>query len=293
MTILIIDAYNMHAKYYFVNKDKGFVDPAITGSTRFISLIYRNIDKYSSIYVVLDSNKASHDKKKLFPEYKEGRSNKEEVFKNFEDFLVIISKLPKLKIIKNNEREADDIIACIALSKCKKEKIIIYSSDKDFAQLVALHENILWSNSYKDGEFIITSDQEIFEKFKDSKKNCLTDRLKDIIKWRVFLGDGSDGIPPAIPRLPKTKIKEVINVWEEDYLDDKILGEIITRIDDENLRLKLAENFSNIIRNYKLMSLKECIKDFKLQKFTKCVNINVDEESYTELFKKYKINNLT
>ena len=289
MTILLIDAYNFYCKFYFVNKDKGFVDPSIEGCSQFMSLLYRNIDDYSKIYFVLDSSKVNHDKKKLFPGYKEGRSDKKEVFKNFNDFLGLISKLPKLYMIRNAELEADDIIAHIALSKCDKEEVIIFSSDKDFAQMVCLSKNILWATNYKEGKFLKLSESEILDKFKDSKKVRLTENLNELIKWRTFLGDASDAIPSAIRGLRKEKIREILNVWEEDYLNENLLGEIITRLDDMDLKMKIAENFTDIIRNYTLMNLNS--GNFKLKKLTKRISVNISNEACESLIKKYKLDN--
>jgi hypothetical protein len=166
MTVLIIDAFNMWVRFHYVNKDKGYVDPALSGCVQFMELIYKNIDQYDKIYVVLDSDKANHDKKKMQEDYKDGRESKKELFKNFNDYLTIISKLPKLHIITNAYREADEIIAHIALSMCKKNRIIIYSNDKDFVHLKPLSKNILLSSNYKDGEFKILTNEQILDKFK-------------------------------------------------------------------------------------------------------------------------------
>ena len=291
MTVLIIDMYNAWLKYHFINKDKGYIDPAVYGCTQLLSLIYRNIEDYSNIYVVLDSDEGSKDKKELYPEYKKGRSDKKEAFKNFDDFLGIISKLPKLSIISNKYREADDIISYIAQNKCRKEKVIIYSSDKDFAQLVSLHENIKWATNFKDGKFLELSHEEILSKFKDSKKEKLTNKLGEITKWRIFNGDPSDGINAPIKGLSTKDKRKIIALWYEDYLNMDILGDIIVRLDDFdlNLRFKIAENFDQVLINYKLVSLKECSKDFKLKKFTKCVKVSISKEEYLKLLDSYSL----
>jgi 5'-3' exonuclease len=244
---------------------------------------------------VLDSSKVNHDKKKLFPGYKEGRSDKKEVFKNFNDFLGLISKLPKLRIIRNIELEADDVIAHKALTWCNEEEVIIFSSDKDFAQMVSLSKNIYWATNYKEGKFLKLSDSEILDKFTVTKKSGdgknikirYTENIKEIIKWRTFLGDTSDKIPPAIRGLRKEKIREILNVWEESYLDENLLGEIITRLDDTGLRMKLAENFTDIIRNYNLMNLNS--DNFKLKKFTKRITVNISNEACESLTRKYNL----
>ena len=289
MTVLIIDAFNLYVRMHYPNLDGGHVDPSIYGCTYLMELIYKNIDLYDKIYIVLDSDKANHDKKKMQEDYKDGRESKKELFKNFNDYLTIISKLPKLQIITNEYREADEIIAHIALSMCKNNRVIIYSNDKDFVHLKPLSKNILLSSNYKDGEFKILTNEQILDKFKDSKKERLTEDIKEVIKWRTFIGDSSDNISSAIKNLPKKKIKEIISAWEEDNLDDAVLANIIMRLDNMELKMKIAENFEKILMNYKLMYLGECYKDFKLKKFTKRVNMSIEKDNYLELLEKYKL----
>lgn len=288
-TVVLVDMYNLYCRLYYPNLDKGYADPSIYGCTYMLQLIYGNLQKYKKIYVVLDSSKVNHEKSKLLDSYKSGREDKKDLFKNFNDFLKIISKLPNLEIVTNEFREADEIIAHIALKLSRKYKVIIYSNDKDFIHLQPLSSNILLSSNFKEGNFKILQEEEILQKFKDSKKEKLTEDIKEIIKWRVFVGDASDSISSAIKGLRKEKIKEIIALWEEDYLDDKVLSNIIINIKDNNLKMKVAENFEKILLNYKLMYLGSCDKDTMLKNYTKKVNINISNEEYIKLLDKYQL----
>ena len=295
--ILLIDAYNMYVRMFYPNSTGGYVDPSIYGCIRMMRLIYENIYKYDKVYIVLDSDRINHDKNKMFEEYKDGRESKKELFKNFNEFLGILSKLPKLEIVRNIYREADEVIAHIALNKCENNKVIIYSNDKDFCQLTSIDSNILLATNFKDGNFITLSNEDILDKFTVTKKSKdgekikirYTENIQEIIKWRTFVGDSSDNISPAIKGLRKDKIKIIIDNWKEDYLNDDILANIIMRLDDMDLKMKIAENFKTILLNYELMNLSKCGKDFKLRKYTKKININVSRENYLNLLSVYNL----
>jgi 5'-3' exonuclease len=289
--ILIVDTSWLYNLYYYVNKDKGYKDPAVHGVIYFLTLLHRNIDKYKQIFFVLDGEHACEDKKKLLPTYKEGRSDKTEVYKNFNDFLKLISKYPKTTIIKNDVKEADDIIAYLAIQYAQQNEVILYSGDKDLIQLAGISDNIKITSKYSSGSFEFLANTEIFQKFKNSKKEDFsrisTDK-KDILKYRVLSGDTSDNIS-GIYRLSDVNKKKIIQAWLEDDLNDRILAEIILRIEDMNLRHKIAENFDIILRNWELMDLGHVCTNYKVKKFTKKINIEITEEDLQILIKNYNL----
>lgn len=290
--ILVIDTLNIYVRYCYANLKNNYLDGALYGTVYFLSLLYRNIDDYSKIYFVLEGNSEENFRKKLFSEYKSNRKSNPEIIKNFNDFLKLLSKFPNSSIVKSNcGFEADDVISCIALNHAKKNKVIIYSNDKDFCQLCS-NENIKLSNQYRDGKFILLTDEEIFNKFKDSKNQPLTDNMKDIIKWRIFLNDTSDNIPAPIKGLRKNSIKKIIEVWKEDKLSDKILGDIIIKlgeIGEDSLKWKIAENFDKIILSYRLSNLGYCGGHIALKESIKKLNINVSNEEIIEICNKYDL----
>lgn len=293
-TYLIVDISCFYVKYYHVNRENNCVDGGISGFTYFLELLYRNIRDFKHIYFVLDTNKEFHDKKESYTDYKSGRENKDKIFENFNDFLTLLTLYPNSSIVRNPLYEADDVIAALALMHGKANKVIVYSVDKDMIQLNGKNENIKVSNQYKQGKFIELSDEDIFNKFKNSKKQnfseFMSDRKSDIIKYRTFKGDSSDNIKPAIYKLPEKTIKYIINIWEEDYLDDEVLGNIILRTEDMSLRHKIAEHFDNILLNYKLMDLTHCNTDHKLMKNIKKIKLIADKDKILTICSKFGLN---
>ena len=285
--VLIIDTLNMFMKFYHVNKDSGVYDPGIYGSIYFLYLVLRNKEKYGKIYLVLEGK--NKNKYELYPQYKEGRESKHEALKNFDDFLKLISKF-NINIVENKFRECDETIAYLALNHRHKSPVIVYSNDKDFIQLAAF-KNIFISEKFEKGEFKILSQEEMYVKFKNNKdehyNKFMSENLSTLILYRTFKGDKSDNIN-SIKLLTKD-IKEIINVWEEDDLNDRILSNIILRLDDMKLKMKIAENFSEILRNFQLMNLGKCGSGIMFRKHTKNLKINVSGKEHSGLVRKYAV----
>jgi len=293
---LLVDTSWLFTKYFFVNRDlqtkEGLKTGHFYGFLYFVELLYRNIRRYKKIIFVLDRDKKLYDKINEYTGYKKGRESKKELYKNFDDFLALLSIFPNSCIIRNVYAEADETIAYISLNYCNKNKVMIYSGDKDFIQLLGVSENISLSNTYKNGVFVKMTDEEIWNKFKNSKKENFTrisENKKDILKYRVFKGDTSDNISGAIKGLKDSYIKNIISVWEEDYLDQDVLANIIIKLDSKDLKFKLAENFDNVLLNYKLMDLTHLKNNSKLQKNTKKINVKADKELLKKLLSKYEL----
>jgi 5'-3' exonuclease len=293
---IVVDTSWLYNRYYYVNKDKGHKDPAIYGVCYFLELLYRDIDRYKEVYFVLDTSRANHDKSSGFDGYKEGRADKSDLLKNFDDFLKILSKYPKVKILKNMYREADDVISALSYTLSKKGRVIVYSGDKDLLQLKSLSDDIHISNSYKGGDFVLLKREEIFEKiFKQANKKIKVftpenTPYSNLLKYRVFRGDASDNIKPPIPRITDVDISKIFSVWEEDYLDDAVLGDIIIRLDGEEvLKHKIAGAFEEILKIYNLVNLTHSHKDKKVLGHTKKVSTGIDNSTFISLLEEYKL----
>lgn len=283
---LLVDLSWLYVRYFFVEANKIYKDPSIYGVIYFLELLHKNIDKYKQIIFVLDGDSELNEKYKLLKSYKEGRSDKTEVYKNFNDFLKLISVFPNSCIVRNIYKEADETLSYLAMNYSKKGKTLVYSGDKDMLQLFCFN-NVQISNTYKEGKFILLTEQDIVNKFKNSKKEVILRKADEILKYRTFRGDSSDKIKSAIKGIQDKVIMQIIDVWYEDYLDQDVLASIILRIEDEALRHKIAANFDNIILNYKIMDLLHPDKDYKLRSETKKLKVNVSKEELNALTDKY------
>ena len=136
----------------------------------------------------------------------------------------------------------------------------------------------------KDGKILTLTDDEVLSKFKNSKKEPL-DKVENVLKYRVFKGDSSDKISSAVKGLKDDVIRQIINLWKEDYLDEDVLLMLIGRIEDRKIQERLIENKNNILRNYTLMNLNCERKD--LLEGAKYLTPKVSEEE----LKRWKVKN--
>ena len=91
-------------------------------------------------------------KLELFPDYKDGRSKKYNVHKDFQSLSALFQGKKTFKFIEREDTEADDIIAVLAKHLASKGKdVVIYTGDNDMLPLL-VNPNIRISRSFKDGK---------------------------------------------------------------------------------------------------------------------------------------------
>lgn len=148
---------------------------------------------------------------KLFPAYKTNRDVKvltaaEQKTKDFimaqKDMVNDLMLALGIPYISVAGLEADDLIGIIA-RQCKKGKWtpIVYSSDKDFLQLIC--KGITVIRPTPGGKLEEAGDNHVFELF-----GCTVD---DVLKVRAIAGDTGDGIPPAVHRIGTKRAVVLVN----------------------------------------------------------------------------------
>ena len=211
--------------------------------------------------------------------YKQNRDKEEkhEVYENLNAVISALSEDGKLTFIRAWGYEADHVIAYLAEKYCDSKAILIYSGDKDLLQLT-YHKRIKVSDKFEKGSFLVKTDCEIYNKFKNSKGEDFTrisEDKRDILKYRVLKGDPSDNLKPVFPRIKDKEIAEIIkNYWidHEDFSSErafKIIEDL--KWDNPKLAEKLQESVDNWVRNYNLMNL-HGIKDLQIKRIGKKVN---------------------
>ena len=244
---------------------------ALTALTGFFETMLRYY-KTDKAIAVLDSSEITKNKE-VFPQYKgkriENKGLKEGLLKALPS---LISKFNKsISFVKAPTYEADQVIAYLTKKHYDEREVIIHSGDKDLIQLTSF-PNVYISDKFEKGSFILKTDDELFEKFKNSKgedfKRISTNK-KDILKFRTLRGDSSDNIPAVFLRIKDTDIVDIIkNYWVTDVpLSEEIIEGIIGNIRDNNEKLasKLLESKEAWLRNYKLMDLLN-LEDIKIKK---------------------------
>ncbi len=216
---------------------------------KMIKTVFSNVRKFSCSGVVIACDSKNVWRKDIYPLYKEGKSDYEDVYHDdvivaanmFKDFFTNQTACYVLEVPRT---EADDIIAVWCQESRGVENVIL-SSDKDFIQLID-ERTSLYSIQQKKFRTIpedSSVEYELFEK-------CIRGDM------------GNDNITSAYPRIRKTKIIEAYN---NDYellnTINHILpsGERVGDLFERNLKLidltqqpaEIREEIKTSINNYR------------------------------------------
>ena len=274
---ILIDFSWVYNRYYFVASTKISKEENVSSELRsmLIQFFLKIVIAYNNaeIYAVLDSPTTTLHNFQIFKGYKQNRDKegKKKVYASLKEIILNIREsVPEISFIKARGYEADQVIAYI--SNNTKGKVVIFSGDKDLLQLT-VYKNVYVSNKFENGKFILLSDKEIFEKFKNSKGEDFT-RIStnkiDILKYRTLKGDTSDNLSPVFPRIQDKDIIDIIkNYWiDNNEFTEERIKDIVDDIkgDNKKLAMKLLENKDIWLRNYKIMNLVNIDEDIKISK---------------------------
>ena len=274
MKLILIDFSWLYNRYYFVaafgsqqeeNKEiKGSLKRMLS---QFLGVIERSFPK-AKVIMAMDSPTSTLKNFEIFKGYKQNRNKeaKKEVYAHLEDIVKELSESldsKKFYFIKAKLYEADQLLAYLVKKYCKNNEIIIYSGDKDLLQLTS-YPNTFVADKFEKGKFLLKTDKEIFEKFKNSKGedfSRISENKRDILKYRSLKGDSSDNLCPVFPRIKDKEIMEVIKYYwvdnQEEELTETRIEKILEDLEGENPSLaeKLREKKEIWLRNYRIMDL--------------------------------------
>lgn len=271
--VILIDFSWLYNKYYYVakvrplresNESEDLMLQVYDMLYRFLSLVEKSYPT-SKLLLVLDSPLSTTDNFSLNPQYKQNR-NKEEKREVYKEFKNVIGRLSqklskKFTFIRALGYEADQVIAFLSEKYEKDYKVLIFTGDKDLLQM-SYYPNVEISDKYEKGMFLIKSDKEIFEKFRNNKGEDFTrisKNKRDILKYRVLKGDQSDNLKSVFPRIRDVEIANIIkNYWVDDEeLTEVRINDIIDDIKGDNSKLaeKLQESATTWLTNYRIMNL--------------------------------------
>lgn len=271
--VILVDFSWIYNKYYYVAKTRPLeqVDeskdlvPVISKMLyQFFSLVEKSYPS-SKILLVLDSPLSSTGNFSLNNQYKQNRdkNEKKEVYKGFKKIVGLLSQKfsKKINFVRAVSYEADQVISYLAEKYKDKYKVLIFTGDKDLLQM-SYYPNVEISDKYEKGLFLLKTDKQIFEKFKNSKGEDFTrisNNKRDILKYRVLKGDPSDNLKSVFPRIKDSDIVKIIrDYWiDEEELTSERIEDIIDDIkgDDIKLATKLKESTNTWLTNYKIMNL--------------------------------------
>lgn len=273
--LILIDFSWLYNRYYYVatytasvSEEKVDIEATLERMlTQFLQLVHRSYPS-AKIFLALDPATSNLKNKAIYEGYKQNR-NKESKKEVYRYLVYIVKKLytaldsKVFYFIREKLYEADQLLAYAVKKYHKDHEIFIYSGDKDLLQLTS-YPNTFIADKFEKGHFLIKTNEEIFQKFKNSRGedfSRISTNKRDILKYRSLKGDPSDNLEAVFPRIKDREIAEVIrNYWvddqEEPLTEERIEG-ILEDLEGDNPTLaeKLRENKEVWLRNYKIMDL--------------------------------------
>ena len=252
----IIDGNNWFTRHYFTGMDN--MTECVTRLSSFCGL------HKGRLIFVFDTTK-SERRLAIYPEYKAGRKSSmtEEEYARFkalmEQFRFLV-KAMGFTVYCGHGYEADDYVSVLA--KCLKAyDVYVYSTDKDFLQLVKPNVTIVMTKT--DGEHKVTPENFIDE---------VGVGQEYFIDFKSMIGDKSDNISgiDGIGEVTAIKYIDLYGSYEEilKNLKQKLLAEkkkdkpnkTEMKFIDGEASFNLAKELVDLSVNYKDLRLRELIK---------------------------------
>jgi DNA polymerase-1 len=276
--VLIIDGMNTFIRAFAAiptMDENGNHIGGVTGFLKSVGFVIRKF-KPTRVYIVFDGKGGSKRRRELFPEYKAGRKTTTRLNRSYEmgtaedqrDFMKyelsllgrMLLELP-VTTVTLDYVEADDIMSYIASNVVKDGgKSIIYSTDKDFLQLVS--EDITVWNPIKKRSY---NQDTVLEDYQIHPTNFLL--------YRALTGDSSDNIPGIRGLGIKTLLKFMPQFAEPELIELDELFSVCANSKSKIMK-KIYDSKDIISLNLKLMSLEDLMigERSKLQILSKIDN---------------------
>ena len=285
--VLIIDGLNMFIRVFGAVpalNDDGEHCGGITGFLLSTAATIRNLNP-SRVVIVFDGKGGSHRRKKVYADYKGGRTgltrlNRLSGYEDIEDqqqsmkkqFVRLYEYLQNLPVtlLQVDYVEADDLMAWMANHYFKKE-VILLSSDKDFLQLV--NERI---RVYSPVKKVMYDEPIVKEEWGVIPQN--------LVWYRVIMGDTSDNIKGVNGIGAKTILGKMdfLNEGELDYngfvagIQTIELNYDLMQLKSPDISTSITSNIRDILDNHQpKLNLLEFKKMFMYDKlYTAFANVD-------------------
>ena len=254
--VLLIDGYNVFIRHFVVNPTMNKNGQHVGGAIGFLKGLTKIIDSiYPSEIVVVWEGGGSIRKRAMFSGYKNGRRPQKlnRFYEEIPDTIgnrnhqisLLISMLRTTPVnqIYVSDCEADDIIGYIANNKREGKKIVVYSSDKDYYQLMSEDVSIFTPTKKS-----FVSEEDVIKKFKIHPVNFCT--------ARSFCGDVSDGIPGIKGVGYKTLARRFPELSCDSFVSvDEIINKAKSLIKTSKVKAvhNIVNNQDTAKKNWKLM----------------------------------------
>jgi len=259
--ILIVDGLNTFIRSFAVNPTRNKNGVHIGGIGGCLKSMGAAIKKFNPTrcIVVFDGKGGSTRRKKIFGDYKSGRSSsnynrnydfededEDEAMKRQIVRTVEYMQCLPVTLMSIDYIEADDVIAYLSKQVYDgddNEKIIM-SSDRDFLQLVDDTTRV-WSPTKKN----VYDREAIIDEYGVPPHN--------FIIWRMIEGDSSDSIP-GVKYVGKKKVQDKLGELierDEPQRPEDVIEYCNQRLDESKTYERIADNEDILERNWKLMQL--------------------------------------
>jgi len=245
MNYVIIDGYGLAYRSYYAFSALKTTTGISSGCMYGFLIGLRTVkNKFPYCHIIVAWDKDPKRKKRVFADYKANRNHSVSFFDkdDLKQALVNIN----ITQAECDGEEADDVIASLVKKYSTDEnQIFIYSSDKDFFQLV------------QDGRVIIIrpKSEKYPEKYYDEEmvKNEYGVNSKDFLLFQIFRGDSIDNIP-GTKRISSSVLINLVNKY-------KTINSVYENLDKESLtkyqRDTLTAFKEQAIINFELMKLRD------------------------------------
>lgn len=241
MTLVIVDGSNALYRFGFAHLNLRARDGTATGAVYGILGLLPRLKKLypDAIFVMVWEGAGKSWRHRFWDGYKANRPKQKS-----EDAKIVLSQKPMVEEICGMmgipqlsvpEMEADDLIGLVAFALCKKHPVIVYSSDKDFLQLMNFGIRVI-RDVKKEKKLDVETERTIEQDF-----GCCSG---DVLMVRAIAGDKSDGIPNPVYGIGPKKAAGYLRTgeWPES----------------------LITNWQTVQRNYRLMRILTSVRSREL-----------------------------
>jgi 5'-3' exonuclease len=216
--LIIVDYSLLLNKYFYSFKDtfsevngEKIASGNILGLTLFTERVFKKYP-HANLIFAMDGKCVKKEINEGYKAQREQTEERKQVHVNTPEIINILCGVKQVSFARSSNHEADDLIANIAYqNKDKYKDIVIYSSDKDFWQLLSDFKiSNEWSKSFK-----YVTDNLVFEKFGVNSDSLLA--------FRVLDGDASDNLKAPVSGTRKEFRREVAERWKDDLTIDNFI----------------------------------------------------------------------
>ncbi len=243
--LLLVDGSNLLFQMFFgmparIVNDQG---KAIQGVLGFVGALLKMIRQVSPTHLaVLFDSEQPNGRALADPSYKANRKNEDAPFSQLDDIYEALDFM-NIRHTETNGCEADDLIACYALSLCQKMEVVIASWDSDFFQLLSSQISVL---RYRGKNTLLCTPTYVEDRFGVSPALYAD--------FKALTGDTADNIKGAPGIGPKTAAMLL-----KEFGSLKAILKNTPSIRKAAARTSILQNSEKLQINYQLIKLGKAV----------------------------------